>query len=131
MLSTDQEPSFETYIGDLLNFMRYSKIWRPDTFTKTKNILVVVTVGILLTSDLMLIISACIDFKNASNDLTSFAAYMGPLCLQCIGLMKWSYCIWRVNEISNLIGTLERCHYLSMKINNNDSGKLIVVGLII
>ncbi|XP_043267802.1 odorant receptor 85b-like [Venturia canescens] len=122
MTSTVEAPAFEIYSGDLLNFMRYCKIWKADKFSAIKNALVRLTVGILLASDVAIIVTTLIDFKNASNDLTSFAAYVGPLCLQCIGLMKWSYCIWKVNEIAQLVGILKRCHYFALKINENDSG---------
>nr|AXM05126.1 odorant receptor [Campoletis chlorideae] len=122
MTSTNEAPNFEIYFGDLLDFMRYCKIWKPDKFSAKKNILVTLTVGILLASDVAIIVTTLIDFKNASENLTSFAAYVGPLCLQCIGLIKWSYCIWKISDIAQLVEILTRCHSLSMKINDNDSG---------
>ena len=123
--SEAKEPSFEMYIGDLLEFMRYCKIWKPDTFSAKKNLAVTLIVGILLSSDTMLIVTAIMDFKNASANLTSLAAYLGPLCLQTIGLIKWSYSIWKVKDIARLVETLENCHYLCMKINKNDIGKSV------
>lgn len=105
---------------DLLHILRIYKSKRVFSFAIKFSTSVIII--ICLSSNFLLICSEFIGLKDSKN-VRQFANIFGCVSFHTTGLVKWLYCMWKIDGITNLINMLYKCHFYALEICQTDKGK--------
>lgn len=119
--------SLNQYAQHLFDLLHLLRIYKSE---KVFSLLARLSTGILiiicLVANLVLVISELIGLKDAKN-VKQLARGIGAVSFHTTGIVKWCYCMWKIDIITNLINMLYYCHYLSLQICQNVQGNFFVV----
>lgn len=119
----NEVPPFDTYISELFNVLNYLKISSNNQQSFLKKLCSTCLTTIMLIPLCLLCTAELINFKEISN-LPTLTEHVNPVLFHAVGLFKWIYCIWKIDQLEELVETLRTCHKLSSSINENDKGKM-------
>ncbi|XP_033217019.1 uncharacterized protein LOC117172863 isoform X2 [Belonocnema kinseyi] len=111
--------SLNQYAEHLFDLLHLLRIYKSE---KVFSLLARFSTGILIiicvVANLVLVISELIGLKDAKN-VKQLARGIGLVSFHTTGIVKWCYCMWKIDIITSLINMLHNCHYLSLQICQN------------
>ena len=121
-MTVPYDTSLNQYAQHLFDILQLLRIYKSE---KVFSILTRLTSGIMiiicLFANLALLLSELIGLKD-TNDLNQIARQIGVASFHVTGIVKWCYCMWKIDTITNLIDMLKSCHNYSKKICQSTQG---------
>ena len=115
---------YAQHLFDLLHLLRIYKSEKIFSFSTrlSTGILII----ICLFANLVLVVSELIGLKDVKS-VKQVARGIGIVSFHVTGIVKWCYCMWKIDTITNLIHMLHHCYYLSLRLCQNTGGILFKI----
>ena len=121
-MTASGDTTLNQYAQHLFNILQFLRIYRGEkSFSFSKRIMSGILTVLCLIPLFLLTLSEVVGFKDAE-DYMRLARRIGAASFHVTGIVKWCYCMWKIDNITSLINMLHHCHYLTQRICQNDQG---------